>query len=369
MSTDADHSAKDQVDRAVLAALRQHADAGAGATNDEDDDALIAAVVAGHVQAVQHKRTRKTMAIVVTGLLAAAASWMLFSTPSQRDTTRADNRTVSQALWMLEPGGTPLEGIVVAADVETCGARRDARACLTPGSRAAFERDGNLQLHEGSARVEATGPISVFLAGVRVQASTDAADFIATLRAKAWVVSVERGMVTLTHPDGASEVVEAGEVAQRQPPEVAALVPGPAQPSEPEVAPPGPTEQNRKPTTASASADALLELARSQRAAREFEAAARTYEELIRAYPSSAKARATHVSLAQLYQGPLEDPANALVHFDRYLERGGPLAEEAHYGKIKALRALGRSAAAQAEIDAFLQTYPESVHGDALRGD
>lgn len=365
MSTDADHSAKDQVDRAVLAALRQHPDA--GATDDDGDDALIAAVVAGHVQAVQHKRTRKAVAVVMTGLFAAAASWMLFSTPSQRSTTQADNRTVSQALWSLEPSGTPLEGIVVAADVETCGARRDARACLTPGSRAAFERDGNLQLHEGSARVEAKGPISVLLAGVRVQASTDAADFIATLRAKAWVVSVERGMVTLTHPDGAFEVVDAGEVVERRPPEVAARLPGPAQPSEPETTPSESAGQTRKPATPSA--DTLLERARSQRAAREFEAAARTYEELIRAYPSSAKARATHVSLAQLYQGPLDDPANALVHFDRYLERGGPLAEEAHYGKIKALRSLGRSEAAQVEIDDFLRTYPESVHVDALRGD
>jgi outer membrane protein assembly factor BamD (BamD/ComL family) len=162
-------------------------------------------------------------------------------------------------------------------------------------------------------------------------------------------------------------VVDAGEVVERRPPEVAARVPEPAQPSEPETAPSESAEQTRKPATPSA--DTLLERARSQRAAREFEAAARTYEELIRAYPSSAKARATHVSLAQLYQGPLDDPANALVHFDRYLERGGPLAEEAHYGKIKALRSLGRSEAAQVEIDDFLRTYPESVHVDALRGD
>jgi hypothetical protein len=375
MSTDANMAAKDQVDRAVLAALRQHADR--DVPDDEDDAALISAAVTAHLEVVQRKRTRKSAAVIITGLFAAAAaSWVLFTTSTTPDTTQVDRgATNTQAVWLLEPRGTPIEGVVAATDAETCGSRKDARACLTQGSRAVFESDGNLQLRDGSAHVEARGPISVLLADVRVQASTDAANFIATLRARAWVVSVESGMVTVTRPDGASELVEAGESARGGESELAPTEATPAEATPAEATPAEATQpvdepiEKVKPSKPTVSAESLLELARSQRVARDFAAAARTYEQLIRDYPSSAKVRATHVSLAQLYQGPLDDPANALRHFDQYLDRGGPLAEEAHYGKIRALRSLGRNAEAQTEVEAFLQRYPESVHADALRAD
>ncbi|MFV8752893.1 tetratricopeptide repeat protein [Nannocystaceae bacterium ST9] len=370
MSTDANTGAKDQVDSAILAALRQHADA--GASDDEDDAALISAVVAAHVEVVQRRRTTKSAVLVMTGLLAAAAAaaWLLLPPATNRDTTRAESGARSQAVWLSEPRGTPLDGVVAPTDGEACGARRDARACLTPGSRAVFGPEGDIELHEGTARVEAQGPIRLFLADVRVQATTDAADFIATLRAHAWEVSVESGMVTVTRPDGASEVVEAGESTGSGPTPVIAIDTTAVDTTD--AKPPEPTqpanEDSGKTGKPTASADALLELARSQRAARDFEAAAQTYEQLIRTWPNSTKVRATHVSLAQLYQGPLDDPANALRHFDQYLERGGPLAEEAHYGKIRALRSLGRTEAAKTEVEAFLRTYPDSVHADALAG-
>lgn len=110
----------------------------------------------------------------------------------------------------------------------------------------------------------------------------------------------------------------------------------------------------------------LLQQARQQRSDKQFKAAARTYEQFLQAYPKSKKVPATLVSLAQLYQGPLSDPARALRHFDRYLQRGGPLAEEAHYGKIRALRSLGRTGKANTEIEAFLSSYPNSAYADAL---
>ena len=383
MSRDSSKDAEEQVERAILAAFRQRVDPASSETEDQaaQDEALISAAVAAHLQVVplesKRKRNNVTPWIAATGLLVAAAAamalWLVPATPRDEARTVAQAKTnaPTQAMWVLERDGTPLEGVAAAVDHELCGTRARARACLGRGSRGAFESNGNLQLHDGSARVEAQGPIVLSLAGVQVQATTDAANFSATRRARAWTVSVESGTATVTGPDGASQVLEAGESAGSEPAELAVPVDS-AQAAEPVGEPkqdepgiettPG---ESQKPTP---SADELLKLARSQRAAKEFAAAAQTCEQLVRAYPNSTKVRATLVSLAQLYQGPLDDPAKALRHFDRYLEQGGLLAEEAHYGKIRALRALGRSAAADTELDAFLRTYPDSAHADALRG-
>ncbi|PRP98590.1 tetratricopeptide repeat protein [Enhygromyxa salina] len=371
MSTDPS-TGEDQVERALLAALHQRASVDA---SPEDDDELISAAVAAHLDVVRFQRRRKSVTpwLAAAGLLAAAAAvtWWLLPAGSGDITREAstvaqvDPSVPTQAMWVLEHRDTPLEGVVTATARETCGIRANARACLTPGSRGAFEPDGNLQLHDGTARVEAEDPIVVSLAGVRVQATTVAADFSATRRARAWTVSVERGTVTVTGPDGASQVLEAGESAGSDPPDAAVPVAA-IEPAEPEAAdpldPPKPSPKQPVP-----SADELLTLARSQRAARNFSAAASTYEQLVAAYPTSPKVRATLVSLAQLYQGPLDDPAKALRHFDEYLDHGGPLAEDAHHGKIRALRSLGRATDAKAEVDAFLSKYPNSAHADALR--
>lgn len=377
MSTDGTKGGEDQVEQAILDALRRRADP--GVLSEEDDEALISAVVAAYLETVRRERTRKNVTwLAAAGLLAAAAALALWLPAGPDDTNREattaaqDTSGPTQAMWVLEHRGTPLEGVAAPTDGEACGTRDDARACLTPGSRGSFEPDGNLELHEGTARVEAQGPIVLFLAGVRVQAATDAANFSATRGAGEWTVFVESGTVTVTGPDGASQVLESGESAASEPAEEAAEAAVPVDTAEaaaPTADDPEQSEPAGKSSKPAPSADELLELARSQRAARDFAAAARTYEQLVRAYPNSPKVRATLVSLAQLYQGPLDDPAKALRHFDRYLEHGGPLAEEAHYGKIRALHSLGRAAAAETEVDAFLRTYPDSAYADALRGE
>ncbi|MCA9683763.1 MAG: tetratricopeptide repeat protein, partial [Myxococcales bacterium] len=255
----------------------------------------------------------------------------------------------------------------------TCGKRERARACLSPGSRGGFEADGNLQLQEGSTRIEATGPIALLLTDVRVEVTTETADFRASQEVQDWSVLVESGTVTVTGPDGASRVIDAGESAGSEIDRQAAAadvdagaVPTNDSEEATDVADTVGTSKIKEPTP---SADELLALAREQRAAKDFAAAAKSYERMLRAYPSSPKVGATLVSLAQLYQGPLADQAKALTYFDRYLDRGGPLAEEAHYGKIRALRSLGRSAAAKTEVEAFLRSYPDSAYADALRGE
>lgn len=381
MSTDASQSPEDPAERALLDALRQRGDADAP-DSEADDELLIAAVVDAHLAAAAPGKTRGRLApwIAATGLLAAAAAAALWLIPDSTIESPGETTTVgvaqptnpapTQAMWVLESDGSEPRGVTVASAREACGVRAKTRACLMPGSRGTFAPDGNLQLHEGSARVEAGEPIILFLPDVRVEAATDTASFVATRRGQQWMVVVDSGTVTLTGPDGSTQVLEAGESSGSEPTELAATADaahaskhgdtadttdGPEHPSK---AADDPSAEPKPPP----SADELLALARSQRASRNFAAAAQSYERLIQAHPNSAKVRATLVSLAQLYQGPLDDPAKALDYFDRYLERGGPLAEDAHYGKIRALRSLGRSAAAATEVEAFLAAYPDSPH-------
>lgn len=356
----------DEVDRAILAALRQRAVVGQSADADADaDERLISATVEKHLA----QRERQTVTRLVVGAVlaaaAAAALWLGPDLTRESPILQADTSGSHQASWVLEREGSSLQGIIVTSE-QTCGIREGARVCLDPKSRAEFELDGNLKLHQGVAQVEAESRLVLELPGARVHASTEAARFDATAQAVAWTVSVESGSVTVTAL-GTSRVLVAGESIGSEPTTTTSVVsvdlttkPEPnAASADPKV------PSTPKPTP---SADSLLTKARSERAARDFAAAARTYELLLRTYPNLAKVRASHVSLAQLYQGPLDDPAKALHHFDEYLEHGGLLAEEAHYGKIQALRSLGRSAAAQAERETFLVRYPDSAHADALRG-
>jgi hypothetical protein len=109
---------------------------------------------------------------------------------------------------------------------------------------------------------------------------------------------------------------------------------------------------------------ALLDGARQARARGDIGEAVRLYEELQRRYPASAEARAALVALGQVHPSP----AAALRAFDTYLDTGGgALAHEALYGRIRALRALGRQAEAAREGEVFLRRFPTSPYATTLR--
>ena len=114
------------------------------------------------------------------------------------------------------------------------------------------------------------------------------------------------------------------------------------------------------------SAAELLARAQKARSGRRYGAAIRTYQQLLRRHPRSGEARVAQVSLAQL-QLTQGHAAAALAGFDAYLRSGGALSPEAHYGKIQALRALGRTGDERAEIRRFLARYPKSLQAAALR--
>jgi TolA-binding protein len=114
------------------------------------------------------------------------------------------------------------------------------------------------------------------------------------------------------------------------------------------------------------SAAELLSRAQDARSVRNYAGAVKLYRELARTYPKSAEAHLSRISLAQLEltQG---NPQQALAGFEAYERLGGPLLQEAEYGKIQALGALGRTDEEGAEIRRFLARHPKSLQAAALK--
>lgn len=112
----------------------------------------------------------------------------------------------------------------------------------------------------------------------------------------------------------------------------------------------------------------LLRHALELRAERRFAEAATVYRKLIAQQPRSAEARTALVSLGDLQLARLSDAASALKSFDAYLASGDRVLEqEAQYGRIRALRALGRGAEEQLAIERLLSSYPAGVHAEPMR--
>ncbi len=110
------------------------------------------------------------------------------------------------------------------------------------------------------------------------------------------------------------------------------------------------------------SAGELMAAARDLAARGKLAVAAQAYEKLIATYPSSSEARAALVSLGRV-QASRGKHSAAVAMFTKYLAGGGgPLGEEAHYGKIGSLHALGRTADRDKAIDALAAAHPRSVY-------
>lgn len=112
----------------------------------------------------------------------------------------------------------------------------------------------------------------------------------------------------------------------------------------------------------------LLRQALEHRAQSRFAEAARVYRKLVAAHPGSAEGRAALVSLGDLQLSRLQDAGAALRSFDAYLASGDRgLKQEAEYGRIRALRALGRPLDEQRAIERLLLSYPSGVHAEPMR--
>jgi len=133
----------------------------------------------------------------------------------------------------------------------------------------------------------------------------------------------------------------------------------PAPPAAPEASASVPPEGPR-------AAD-LLATARERRGRGDTDGAVAAYRELFARHPNAPEARAALVPFGEMQLGKLGDAHGALGSFERYLTLGGPLAEEATFGKIRALRALGRAEEERATTLAFLKAYPDSTLAPSLR--
>jgi hypothetical protein len=123
----------------------------------------------------------------------------------------------------------------------------------------------------------------------------------------------------------------------------------------------------------STSAPELLAAARERRARGDLDGASTAYRDLLRRHGSSAEAHAALVPFGELRlaAGGAVATQEALDSFDRYLKRGGSLEQEATFGRIRALRALGRTAEERKTIEAFVKRFPDAPLatslGDRLR--
>ncbi|GEM_PF-4464235 len=110
----------------------------------------------------------------------------------------------------------------------------------------------------------------------------------------------------------------------------------------------------------------LLERAQRLRAQGRLRGALESYRELVRKYPRSGEAHAASISLGELQL--TDAPSEALLSFEHYLSGGGgALAQEAEYGRIRALLRLGRKEHARAAARTFLKTHPDGIYAASLR--
>jgi ferric-dicitrate binding protein FerR (iron transport regulator) len=131
---------------------------------------------------------------------------------------------------------------------------------------------------------------------------------------------------------------------------------------------PVPTSARSPASPEPAAAGDLLRQALDLRARSRFTEAADVYRKLGALHPGSPEARAALVSLGDLQLSRLHDPAGALRSFDAYLASGDrTLEQEAEYGRIRALRTLGRTIQERDAIEHLLLGYPSGVHAEPMR--
>ena len=244
----------------------------------------------------------------------------------------------------LDPGAasdrpSPAGEVLEVAEERSCLTLSDVNACFEPGSRVVVDAASRtLDITKGEANIEVTKPlaesVSIKVAGDRYEVEAPVTLTIEVHQASAVKVEVTQGSAIAIDDTGRRTVLHA---------------------------------KTRPAARSIPDAKTLLRTARAARASGDRPAAIRAYLDLVTHHPREPAAAPAKVTLGELYLSRGK-PRQALKWFDRYLAgRHKTLAEEAHYGRIKALRAMGRRDAARKAAAAFVQRFPSSSYASKLK--
>lgn len=305
-------------------------------------------------------------------LLAVAAALVLWWAWPAPDAVLTPQATVQSGTLMLDgaslgPGESlPVDRWVIAK-TRACVRTERGQGCASPRSRLRIHvaTDGEqLEVADGALTFEGTGVVSTALGTVEAQDGR----FELEISPQALHVEAAAGHVELRDGEGTPRALELGEphtrsLASRDSSDDPATLTGPV--DDPEQDDDGASGRTRRSATRrspSASASELLGAARRHAASGDLGRALSTYATLRRQHAGSPEAHAANVSIGQLELRRGRAKA-ALRAFSRYLSGGGgALAEEAHWGKIRALHRLGRTKARDEAIAALRRSYPASVY-------
>ncbi|MEM6294865.1 MAG: tetratricopeptide repeat protein [Myxococcota bacterium] len=309
-------------------------------------EAADAAVIEAALEAVPVSTPgRGRVGLIVALVVAAAAAVLLWTLPTELRLEGQRGTWTTEGGVAMQAGDVLPEGDELVATQAACLSRGDAVLCARDGARLTVD---DAEAHAVTLRAGA----------VDVQAGT-------------WRVS----MAGAEHRLGPGDHLAFAILASKRP-EAEPLPPAPEPEPEPTAdtalddAPaagtggPLPEAEAKRPSLDAAT---LLERARTARGAGNVAKATRLYRALVRQHPRSSEAKAGRVTLGQLELGRGRAKA-ALRQFEAYLRAGGPLAEEAAWGKIQALDRLGRTEALEGAIEAFLTTHPRSVYRGRAKG-
>ncbi len=323
------------------AELAEHAQ---GEAVPASNDASIIDAALAAVPVAPSNASRAPIGWVAAVVVLAAVVAMWFFIPEGVKLRGADGT------WATEAGDTVASGELIPSGTwlkvsdEACMAHGNAELCAAAGARLRVkDADAHaLELAEGSIRVE-SGTWSVVTGeAVHMLTAGDSLEAPAEQLAKAELPTPK--------PPPAVEPVVVPEAAGDT---------GDA-PDQPAVAKP-------KPVRPRADAATLVARARKARGEGRLGDAEKSYAELLRRFPKSSEAEAGRVALAQIKLRRGKSKA-ALRLFTTAARGGGPLAEEAAWGRIQALDKLGRKDDLRNAVDAFVAKYPTSVYRARAQG-
>jgi hypothetical protein len=121
----------------------------------------------------------------------------------------------------------------------------------------------------------------------------------------------------------------------------------------------------RSPASTAHGATDLLAAAREHRSRGDADRAIAAYRDLFARHATSPEAHAALVPFGEIELGR-SDARAALDAFDAYLTTGGALEEEARFGRIRALRMLGRAAEERSAIEIMIERFPSGALSTSL---